>query len=65
MPIFPFVTSKLIGSDPHGFDGDNDGVGCENGDVGSSAVGVTTITMTEVPLLQTNAKDKLIALEER
>jgi hypothetical protein len=26
---------KVVGSDPHGFDGDNDGIGCENGDGGS------------------------------
>jgi hypothetical protein len=25
---------EVVGSDPHGFDGDNDGVGCEDGDEG-------------------------------
>jgi hypothetical protein len=25
---------KVVGSDPHGFDGDNDGIGCENGNGG-------------------------------
>ena len=64
-PDISFRNFKVIGSDPHGFDGDKDGVGCENGEVAVLAVGVTTITMTELPLLQTNVKDKLIALEER
>ena len=26
---------EVVGSDPHGFDGDNDGVGCEDGDGGN------------------------------
>jgi hypothetical protein len=30
---------KVVGSDPHGFDGDNDGIGCENGNGGGGGVG--------------------------
>ena len=44
-------------------DGDNDGIGCE----GSWQFGWrgSGNGMEEVPLLQMNAKDRLIALEER
>jgi endonuclease YncB( thermonuclease family) len=38
-PDISFRNFKVIGSDPHGFDGDKDGVGCENGEGGSSSGG--------------------------
>ena len=33
---------EVVGSDPHGFDGDNDGVGCEDGDGEASDGGISS-----------------------
>jgi hypothetical protein len=34
-----FLSFKVVGSDPHGFDGDNDGIGCEGDSEGGTAGG--------------------------
>jgi hypothetical protein len=65
-----FRNFKVIGSDPHGFDGDKDGVGCEGSGRGGGvpvlvmeATAIAMMIMMEFPHLQMNVKDKLIASE--
>ena len=43
-----FRNFKVIGSDPHGFDGDNDGIGCEGSGNGSSGRAAVEEMVTNV-----------------